>query len=90
MILLSLSMWSNIMVHVAYRTVKYYSILYIGWVSEPVIVSCQKSNLSAISWQEQVTLEEMMMMFDLSWTNTLSWIYPGQIPLAGFILDKYP
>ena len=78
------------MVHVAYRTVKYHSILYIGWVSKPVIVSSQMSNLSAISWQELFTLEEMMMMFDLSWTNTLSLDFYSAVSLKQHVQADLP
>ena len=32
------------------------------------------SNYSAISWQEQTTFDENMMMSALFWTNMLGWI----------------
>jgi len=35
----------------------------------------QNGDISGISWREQVTFDEMMMISTLYKTNTLSWIF---------------
>jgi len=54
----------------------YVFVLGLSWVSEwVIIVERQLSNLSTISWWEQVIFNEMIMMSALFWTSTLSWIF---------------
>jgi hypothetical protein len=38
-----------------------------------IVVSSKISNLSSIPWQEQVTFDEIIMLFALKSINTLSW-----------------
>ena len=46
------------------------------WVSElMVVVYLQMSNVQLISWREQVTFNEMIIISALYWTNTLNWIF---------------
>ena len=40
-----------------------------------IVFQPQMSIFSAISWQEQVTFHEMMMMSALYYTNTRNWIF---------------
>jgi hypothetical protein len=40
-----------------------------------VVAEHQISNFSAVSWQEQITFVETMLMSALYYTNMLSWIF---------------